>query len=175
VHGVPATSAGRTLLDLAADEPQERLSAAVGSALASGASSSDELHDRVVGARHAEPWPAQALLRALVRVEGTDTFVERRFLSGIAAAGLAPPAIVRSIAKAGRTVRITCRFPPSPVVVELFGYTLRRSPRPSGTAPPGGPIRLHYLDLVERPAQCVATVVAALGGAERQALRLGEG
>jgi hypothetical protein len=131
VDGVPTMSATRTIIDLAASENRERLTAAIDSALRDRLTSEDFLHARIVELR----CRGRAGLADLVSVlegneitRGGHSWLERRFLVLLADAGLPRPDTQTIVGKRnGRLIRVDCRFPGTNVVVELLGYRFHRT------------------------------------------------
>jgi len=131
VAGIPVTSPTRTLIDLARSESPARLTAAVDAALRDGKTTEDALHRRIASLRSKGRYGIPALLDVLDGREATrggHSWLEREFLRLVAAAGLPRPDTQAVLTKAGdRLVRVDCRFPHSPVVVELLGYRYHRT------------------------------------------------
>lgn len=129
--GVAVTSAARTVIDLARMAPRHRLTIAVDSGLRDGKFSEDLLHRRIVALRSSGRHGMSTLLEAIEGQEvirGGHSWLERHFLQMIAGAGLPRPSTQQVLTRArDRLVRVDCRFPGTPVVVELLGYRFHRS------------------------------------------------
>jgi hypothetical protein len=129
--GMRVTSPTRTLIDLARNEPPERLTAAVDAAFRDGRSCEDALHRRIAALRSRGRYGIPALLGVLDGREvtrGAHSWLEREFLRLIAAAELPRPDTQAVLTKAGdHLVRVDCRFPGTPIVVELLGYRYHRT------------------------------------------------
>ena len=131
VDGIPATSATRTIIDLAATETPERLAIAIDCALRDRLTSEDFLHRRIVELR----CKGRAGLAKLVSVlagneitRGGHSWLERRFLQLLSEAGLPSPETQQVVGKRKqRLIRVDCMFPGTNVVVELLGYRFHRS------------------------------------------------
>jgi hypothetical protein len=131
IDGVPTTSATRTLIDLAATETRDRLTAALDSALRDRLTSEDFLHRRIVELRR----KGRAGLATLVSVlEGNDvarggqSWLERRFLVLAKERGWPKPLTQQVVGRRKqKVIRVDCRFPGTNVVVELLGYSFHRS------------------------------------------------
>jgi hypothetical protein len=176
VEGVPATSATRTIIDLAASEPIERLTACVDSALRDRLTSEDFLHRRLVELRTKGRAGLGDLLGVLAGIDvtrGGHSWLEREFLRCAGAARLPRPVTQQVLAKRrNRLVRVDVRFPGSNVVVELLGYTFHRTrmqmdadaERMNRLLLDGYlPLQFSYVQVVEHPEYCIASVREALG------------
>jgi very-short-patch-repair endonuclease/predicted transcriptional regulator of viral defense system len=119
--GLPATSASRTIIDLAASASVSELERAIDSAVRDGLSSpaflARRLHDlRGRGRR------GVVLLDELLVDSGGHSDLERRFLALVRSAGLPRPTCQRIFRCDGTTVaRVDFSFEPSPVIVEVSG------------------------------------------------------
>jgi hypothetical protein len=131
VSGVPTTSATRTLIDLARHVGPKRLTAALDSALRDGLTAEHALHRRIVDLRASGRYGIPKLLEVMEGSEATrggHSWLERRFLELCAEAGLPRPIAQQRLGQAGgRLIRVDCRFPATPVVVELLGYRWHRT------------------------------------------------
>ena len=125
------TSPARTIVDLAKHEPQDRLSAAVDSAIRDGLVSEDLLHRRVAALRTKGRFGVPKLLEVLEGREltrGGHSWLEREFLRLVGGAGLPRPSTQQVVSRAGEhRVRVDCRFPGTNIVVELLGYRYHRT------------------------------------------------
>lgn len=100
------------------------------------------------------------------------SWLECEFLRLAAEAHLPRPATQQVLGRRGdRLIRVDVTFPATPVVVELLGYAFHRSvmqmqsdaERMNRLLLDGfRPLQFTYLDVVEAPARCVATVREAL-------------
>jgi len=131
VAGLPTTSPTRTIVDLARDETPPRLTATVDGALRDGLTSEDLLHRRITALRTRGRYGIPMLLDVLDGREctrGGHSWLEREFLRLVATADLPAPETQAVLTTAGdHLVRVDCRFPGTPVVVELLGYRWHRT------------------------------------------------
>ena len=147
------------------------MSAAVDSALRDGLASEDLLHRRIAALRAKGRFGVPALLDVLSGREvtrGGHSWLEREFLRLVALSGLPRPRTQQVLSKAGdRLVRVDCRFPGTPVVVELLGYRFHRSrqqmtrdaQRLNALVLDGfTPYQFTYEQVVERPREFVGTL-----------------
>lgn len=173
--GLPVTSGTRTLIDLARTRSSATLTAAVDSATGLGITSDDFLHRRLVALRGKGQAGIGRLLQVLAGIEvtrGGQSWLERTFLAMVADAGLPRPATQQVLSRRDdRLVRVDCRFPGTPVVVELLGYRFHRTmmqmqsdaERLNALLLDGfEPFQFTYLHVVEDPDQVLATIRAAL-------------
>jgi Transcriptional regulator, AbiEi antitoxin len=131
VNEIPAMSATRTLIDIARFVTASQLTTALDSALRDGLTSEDVLHRRIVALRSSGRYGIPKLLAVIEGSEitrGAHSWLERRFLRLCQEAGLPPPHTQQILSRAeDRIVRVDCRFPGTPVVVELLGYRWHRT------------------------------------------------
>ena len=131
VEDLPVTSPARTLIDLARLESAVRLTAALDSALRDGLVSEDLVHRRIAELRTKGRYGIPRLLDVLEGREvtrGGHSWLEREFLRLVAAAGLPRPECQVVLTRAhDRLVRVDCRFPGTPIIVELLGYRFHRT------------------------------------------------
>ncbi|MGI9029721.1 MAG: hypothetical protein ACR2HP_07015 [Ilumatobacteraceae bacterium] len=131
VEGVTTLSATRTVIDLARFVLPGDLTMALGSALRDGLTSEDLLHRRIASLRSSGRYGIPQLLAVIEGCEitrGGHSWLERRFLELCASAGLPRPLTQQVLSKAqDRIVRVDCRFPGSPVIIELMGYRWHRT------------------------------------------------
>ena len=169
------TSATRTLIDLAATESAQRLTAAVDSALRDGGTSDEFLHRRLVALRSKGRYGLPKLLAVIEGIEvtrGGHSWLERRFLELVAEAGLPLPLTQQVLGRRGtKLIRVDCRFPGTPVVVELLGYKFHRSTQQMRVDAERMnrlllddlyPLQFTYLDVVESEARIMATLSEGL-------------
>jgi hypothetical protein len=183
-HGLPITSAARTIVELARTESPEALASALDSALRDGLISEELLHRRVCALRRRGRYGVPKLLDVLAGHEvtrGGHSWLERHFLKLLAAADLPRPTTQQVLSTVGdRLVRVDCRFPGTNVVVELLGYRFhstrvqvaRDVERLNALVADGfAPYQFTYEQAVNDEAYVVATVRTALArgsfGAER--------
>lgn len=175
VEGVAVTSPARTLIDLSGAVTAEQLTAALDGALRDGLTSEDLLHRRIAALRTKGRYGIPALLDVLDGREvtrGGHSWLEREFLRLVAAAGLPRPETQAVLTRAGdRLVRVDCRFPGTPIVVELLGYRFHRTKQQMGRDAERlnalvidgfTPFQFTYDQVVSQPAIVVATVDLAL-------------
>jgi hypothetical protein len=131
VGRLPVMSATRTIIDLARSEPNDRLTAALDSALRDGLVSEEFVHGRIASLRGSGRYGIPRLVDVIDGVElsrGGHSWLERRFLELIGNAGLPRPQTQQILTRTrNRTVRVDCRFEGLPLVVELLGYRSHRS------------------------------------------------
>lgn len=130
-HGLPVTSPTRTLIDLATTCEPKVLTAALDGALRDCLTTEEFLHQRIVDLRSRGRYGIPKLLAVIEGVEasrGGHSWLERRYLELIAAAGLPPPTTQAHLGRRnGRLIRVDCRFPGTRLVVELLGYRYHRT------------------------------------------------
>lgn len=178
VHGIPVTSPSRTLLQLAATEPLDRLTAALDSALRDGLTTDDFLHRRLAVWRASGRNGVRPLIAAIDGAEvtrGGHSWLEREFLRLVAEAGLPRPETQAVIGRRGdRLIRVDARFRGTNVVVELLGYQWHRSkPQLASDVTRANRLALDgylvlqftYPQVVEEPDLVVSDVRAALARA----------
>ena len=131
VERLPVMAPTRTLIDLSRFVSATVLTAAVDSALRDGLTSEAHLHARIVDLRSRGRYGIPKLLAVIEGSEvsrGGHSWLERRFLELSAAAGLPRPVTQAVLSRAkDRLVRVDCRYPGTPVVVELLGYRWHRT------------------------------------------------
>ena len=175
VGGMSASSAARTLVDLARTESRERLTEAFDSGLRDGKFSESLVHRRIVALRSKGRFGIPRLLEAIEGAEvvrGGHSWLEREYLRLVAAAGLPAPLTQQVLTRAGdRLVRVDFRFEHTPVVVEVLGYRSHRSKadlrrdadRMNALLADGlQPYQFSYDHVVESPAEVIATTRVAL-------------
>jgi len=128
---VAATSAARTVIDLARHVDASRLTVALDSGLRDGGFSEDLLHRRIVALRAKGRHGIPKLLDVIAGAEvtrGGHSWLEREYLRLTVATGLPRPLMQRVLSRArDKLVRVDCHYPPTKVVVELLGYRFHRS------------------------------------------------
>lgn len=131
IDHLPVMSATRAIIDLARFESAERLTTALDSALRDGLTSEEFVHGRIAELRGSGRYGIPRLLDVIDGAElsrGGHSWLERRFLELIGAAGLPRPQTQQVLARTrSRTVRVDCRFEGLPLVVELLGYRWHRT------------------------------------------------
>ena len=179
IGGIPMTSAARTLIDLARTASIEQLTVAFDSGLRDGRFSESLVHRRIVALRASGRYGIPRLLAAIDGVDarrGGHSWLEREYLRLIADAGLPRPTTQAVLARVRRGdqqrhVRVDVHVPETPVVVELLGYRFHRTKdemrrdaeRMNALVAQGmRPFQFTYEQVVEQPADVVATTVAAL-------------
>lgn len=136
VDGIPVTSLARTLMSLGALVPaelaQDELLDVVAAALESRAVSMAwlrwVLEERRCRGRDGVTAFEQAL-EERERIGPTESWLERRLLRVIAAAGLPTPEVQRVVPRRpGVAARVDLLYPAERVVVEALGYAFHRTP-----------------------------------------------
>lgn len=179
-RGFRVTSVFRTVLDLAATEPEAAVEAAVDSALAKKLMRTEELR-RFVD-RHRGHRGIRLLKRLLERYEGgdgpTESELESRVLETIDAAGLPRPERQRTVSLGGRKRRLDFRFPGTRVVIEADGFAWHANPisfekdrQRTNALAARGYVVLHWTwaALEERPGELISELRRSLGIHERRA------
>ncbi len=175
VGTIPATTAARTLIDLAREATATELTAWLDGALRDRLMSEDLLHRRIVALRTRGRYGLPKLHAVLAGHEvsrGGHSWLEREYLRLLAAAGLPMPLTQAVLTSAGdRLVRVDCRFAGTPVVVELLGYQWHRTKaqmavdakRMNALVAAGfTPYQFTYGDVVGEPETVVAATRDAL-------------
>ena len=131
VDGFAVTSAARTLIAIAPTTEPQALLRAVAGAMRDGRTSELFLHERLNALRGSGRAGCRRLLSIL---EGDEidrhqsSWLERRYLEVIAAAGLPTPRTEVTLTRArDKLVRVDCFFEGTDVVVELLGYRWHRT------------------------------------------------
>jgi hypothetical protein len=131
VDGLPVTSPVRTIIDLAPALTAKALTAVIDGALRDRLITEEALLGRIAELRSQGRYGIPRLLAVIEGVEasrGGHSFLERRFLELIAAAGLPRPEVQRHLGRVdGRLIRVDCYYPTTNVVIELLGYRWHRS------------------------------------------------
>ena len=128
LDGLPATSAARTIIDLASRCNLRELERAIDSAVRDGGTSVAFLTRRLDALRGRGRAGVAHLDRVLPDSGGTNA-LERRFLKLCGDAGIERPACQVLHARGGVTMaRVDFDFRPSPVVVEVEGQVAHASP-----------------------------------------------
>ena len=173
VDGLRATSVTRTLLDLAAVDPERDVRACVDQALSRKWTSLDRLERALARVPHQR---GVRFLRRLVDEysggEGpTESELEARVLELFEAAGLPRPHTQRRVMAGNRLRRLDFALPGTPLVIEADGYAHHSSPtafeedRARNNALTARGYRvLHWTwaAVNERPDQLVAQLCAAM-------------
>lgn len=133
IGGLAVLSATRTMIDIASFASSAQLAAALDSGIRDGLLSEDLLHRRVITLRTQGRYGLPLLAEVIAGFEvtrGGHSWLEREYLRLLALAGLPRPDVQQVLSRAGdRLVRVDCRFPGTPVVVELLGYRFHRTKR----------------------------------------------
>ncbi|MFT3851910.1 MAG: hypothetical protein QM733_04120 [Ilumatobacteraceae bacterium] len=131
--GLPVLSGTRTIVDLAAVQPPERLRTALDAAIEAGDTSPDFLFRRIADLRDSGRYGLPMLVDVLVGHEldgGGRTWLEAEVLRLIAGAGLPAPVSEVVLARRGRhDVRVDFHWPGTNVVLEALGYRWHRTER----------------------------------------------
>ncbi len=129
-EGFAVTSIPRTLLDLAAVDPEARVRAAVDQALSRRWTTLDHLGealDRAVG-RRGTKFLASLLSRYWGGADGpSESELESRVYELFEAEGLPRPERQREVVVSGRLRRLDFRVPGTPIVIEADGYASHSS------------------------------------------------
>ena len=121
VGGLPATSASRTIIDLAATATIPELERAIDSAVRDGLTSPAFLSRQLERLR-GRGRRGVVLLDELLVDTGGHSDLERRFLALVRSAGLPRPTCQRIFRRDGTTLaRVDFSFEPCPVIVEVSG------------------------------------------------------
>jgi Protein of unknown function (DUF559) len=121
VGELPATSASRTIIDLAATASVAELERAIDSAVRDGLTSPAFLGRRLRDLR-SKGRRGVVLLDELLVDSGGHSDLERRFLALVRLAGLPRPICQRVFARDGTTLaRVDFSFEPRPLIVEVSG------------------------------------------------------
>ncbi len=130
-HGLPITSPIRTLIDLAPRLGNKRLTQILDGALRDRLFTETALIERIARLRSQGKYALPRLLAVIDGAEpsrGGHSWLERRYLELAAARGLPRPTVQAVVGRVdGRTIRVDCRYPGTPVVVELLGYRWHRT------------------------------------------------
>ena len=131
IAGIPCTSGARTLIELGRESDVATMTAALDSAVRDLLTTEDFLHRRIVQLRGHGRAGIRRLLDVLAGVDATrggHSWLERRFLSLAAAAGLPLPTMQVVLSRAGdKVIRVDGHYPGTPVVVEVLGYRFHRT------------------------------------------------
>jgi hypothetical protein len=129
--GVPCLSATRLLIESSRELDAPRLTTLLDCTLRDGLTSEDFLHRRLLELRtKGRPGLDQllAVIEGVERSRGGHSWLERAFLELLGELGHPRPNTQEVLARRGsRLVRVDCRFPGTPIVVELLGYRHHRS------------------------------------------------
>lgn len=173
--GLPVTSPTRTLIDLAATETPQALTAALDGALRDRQTTETFLHSRIADLRRSGRHGIPKLLAVIEGVEasrGGHSWLERRYLELLAEHGLPRPDTQVTLGKRdGHLIRVDCHFPDTRVVVELLGYRYHRTEMQMRVDAERANrltlngylvIQFPYTMVVQQPAEVIADTVAAL-------------
>ncbi len=173
-NGIPVTSAPRTIIDLASTCSVAELTQAIDSMIRDRRGSDDLLHRRVLALRGSG---RRGIARLVAALDGADaargghSFLERSYLRLLGAAGLPAPATQAELGR-DRVIRVDCRWPGTPLVVELLGYLWHRTARQMQadarrqnelTLAGFTVLAFTYRDVLEEGAHVVVTTARALG------------
>lgn len=176
IEGVASTTAARTLIDLSRASTRRELTVALDSALRDGKTSEVALHRRIARLRTRGRYGIPKLLDVLDGIDvarGGHSWLERRYLELVDDAGLPRPVTQQVLARTAdrRQVRVDCRFPGTPVVVELLGHRWHRTEaqmtrdaeRLNALMLEGlSPIQFTYRQVTTAPRLVIATTRTAL-------------
>lgn len=184
VEGFRLTNATRTLLDLAASQPPDRLRRAADGALGRRMTTVDRLSAAVANAAGRR---GTAALRELVHDylggDGpTESELESRVLEVLDAAGFPRPRCQRPVRVGGRAHRLDFLFVAQRLVIEADGYAYHASPESferdrqrANRLTAQGYVVLHWTwrALRERPNALLAELRLALGRSRNGEARVG--
>ncbi len=180
VDGLRVTSPTRTIIDLAAMVPPQRLGIAIDSAIRDHLTTETLLRERLEAVRGSGRRGARKLLGVLDGdvVRGGHSYLERHFLELAREVGLPMPLCQRVIDdRTGRIGRVDCAWDDELVVVELLGYRWHRTKRQlqvdverANRLQLAGWIVLQftYEDVIGRPQYALGLVRDALIARSRQ-------
>ena len=131
VGRLPVLSPTRTMIDLAGFVNPVKLTAALDGAIRDGLTDEDHLLRRIVElrgrGRHGLPKLVDVISGSEI-TRGGHSWLEREFLAVSSRGGLPRPLTQQVLSRAkDRLVRVDCRYPGTPVVVELLGYRWHRT------------------------------------------------
>ena len=130
IFGLGVTAPARTAIDLVRHDTPARCKIGIASALRDGLMSENHLHSRIAALRTKGRHGIPTLLRIIEELDlaRADSWLERRLLEIVAAAGLPRPRCQVVLTKAkNKIVRVDFRFPGTPLVVEVLGYSFHRT------------------------------------------------
>jgi hypothetical protein len=175
IDGFQAMSAARTVIDLAPSLSPRQLTVLIDGFIRDRLTTELEILERVAALRTQGRAAIPKLIAVLDGAEpskGGHSWLERRFLDLLAAAGMPRPTTQAVVGRVdGRVIRVDCRFPGTPVVVELLGYRWHRTKEQMqrDTARMNRmmlddlvPLQFTYDDMVSRPTASLGVVDAAL-------------
>ena len=174
IFGLGVTAPARTAIDLVRYDTPARCKIGVASALRDGLLTETHLHSRIAALRTKGRHGIPALLRIMEELDlsRADSWLERRLLEIVAAAGLPTPHCQVVLTKAkDKIVRVDFRFPGTSLVVEVLGYRfhrtrdqLQRDAERANELTLAGYVVLQftYLHVTEQPDWVVAQITAGL-------------
>lgn len=176
IGGIACTTAARRLIDLSRTSSRRDLTIALDSALRDGRVSEATLHRRIARLRTRGRYGIPKLLEVIDGIDamrGGHSWLERRFLDLVATAGFPRPITQEVLAKTAdrRLVRVDCRLPGTPVVVELLGHRWHRTEtqmsrdaeRLNALMLAGlSPLQFTYRQVTTAPRLVIATTRSAL-------------
>ncbi len=125
------TSPARTIIDLVRLDTPERVTIAIDSALRDCGTTEAHLHARIAALRSKGRHGIPDLVRIIAGSEidrGGHSWLERRLLQLLAESGLPRPTCQEVLTKGrNRLVRVDFRFPGTPLVIEVLGYSFHRT------------------------------------------------
>jgi len=174
-QGYPVTTPTRTIIDLAYQLTRRQLTTVIDGALRDRLTTETQLFERIEALRTSGRYAMPKLVAVLEGAEptrGGHSWLERRFLELASARGLPRPSVQHDVGRVdGRTIRVDCRYPGTPVVVELLGHRWHRSKaqmqrdadRMNQMLADGlVPLQLTYDDLAVRPDRSIDVVDSVL-------------
>jgi hypothetical protein len=178
VTGLPCTAAALTVLHLAGLVSRRETANALDSAVRLRLVSVEFVHRRLAALGRSGV-PGVTTLHELLSDAGVESWLERRFLALLRAAGLPRPALQRTYRRDGRHVaRVDFDFAPCPVIAEVGGQKgylttserQRQDRRRNELLLEGKvPLFFSYEDVTAEPSYVTATVGGALATTTRAA------
>lgn len=175
---LPVITPTRTLIDIASSVNPAQLSAALDGAIRDGQVGESFLHRRIAALRGSGRAGVRSLLTVIEGGEisrGGHSWLEREYLRLLGESGLPRPETQVVVGRRGdRIIRVDCRFPGTPVVIELLGYRFHRT-RLQMTTDAARlnqmilqgliPFQFTYLQVVDEPTYVTTMTRAALSRA----------
>jgi hypothetical protein len=129
--GVPCLSATRLIIESSRSLDAKQLTVLLDCTMRDGLTSEDFLHRRLVELRskgRAGLDHLLAVVEGAERSRGGHSWLERAFLELLGEVGLPRPDTQQVLARRdSKLVRVDCRFPDTPIIIELLGYRHHRS------------------------------------------------
>ena len=175
LSGLNVMSPARTIIDLSPRLNTKRLTIVIDGAIRDQLTTEEEMFERIAALRSQGRKAIPKLIEVMDGVEpakGGHSWLERRFLELLASNGMRRPATQQVVGKTDcRVIRVDCRFPGTPLVVELLGYRwhrtraqLQRDAERMNRMILDGliPLQFTYDDVVDRPGRCLRLVADTL-------------